>query len=55
MYFKVIAGLIGLAMLLAFLAVPVIKLKDLALALVVLVGVAMAGYEFFEQLRGKDE
>ena len=55
MNFKVFTGLLGLAMLLAFLAVPVIKLKDLTLALVVLVGVAMAGYELFEQLRGKDE
>jgi hypothetical protein len=42
-------------MLLGFLAVPVIKLKDPALAIVVLVGVVMAAYEFFEQLRSKDE
>jgi len=55
MNFKLFTGLLGLAMLLGFLAVPVIKLKDLALAIVVLVGVAMAAYEFFEQLRNKDE
>ena len=55
MNFKLFTGLLGLTMLLAFLAVPVIKLKDLSLAIVVLVGVAMAAYEFFEQLRGKDE
>ena len=55
MNFKVIAGLIGLAMLLAFLLPPVIKLQKLALALVVLIGFAMAAYEFYEQLRDKDD
>lgn len=55
MKFKVISGLIGLVMLVAFLAPPVIKLQKFALAVVVLIGVAMAAYEFFEQLRGKDE
>ncbi len=39
MNFKVIAGLIGLVMLLAFLVPPVIKLQKLALAVVVLIGV----------------
>lgn len=52
---KVIAGLIGLTMLLLFLAPPVVKLKDFALTVVVLIGVAMAVYEFYEQLRDKDD
>lgn len=52
--FKSIAGLLGLLMLLAFLLPPVIKLKKLALACVVLIGVAMAAYEFYESLRSKD-
>lgn len=55
MNFKVFAGLIGLIMLIAFLAPPVIKLQKLALAVVVLIGVAMAAYEFFENLRSKDD
>ncbi|MCF8199985.1 MAG: hypothetical protein K9J42_14560 [Sulfuritalea sp.] len=55
MKFKVIAGLIGLIMLLLFLAPPALKLKSFALASVILIGVGMAAYEFFEQLRSKDD
>ena len=55
MKFKTIAGLIGLVLLVAFLAPPVIKLQKLALAVVVLIGVVMAAYEFFEQLRSDDD
>lgn len=54
MKFRTIAGLTGLLMLLLFLAPPVIKLQKIALAVVVLIGVAMAAYEFFEQLRSDD-
>jgi hypothetical protein len=55
MNFKVVAGLIGLVALLAFLAPPVIKLHNLALTVVVLIGAAMAVYEFVENVRNKDE
>lgn len=55
MKFKTIAGLIGLVMLIAFVAPPVIKLQKLALAVVVLIGVAMAVYEYVEHLRSKDD
>lgn len=52
--FKTLAGLVGLLMLLVFLIPPVIKLKKIALAIVILIGIAMAVYEFYEQLRNKD-
>lgn len=55
MKFKSIAGLVGLILVLAFLAPPVIKLKNIALTLVVLIGVAMAVYECIENLRTKDD
>ncbi len=55
MNIKLIAGLIGLLALLAFLAPPIIKLKDAALVIVVLIGAAMAVYEFIETLRSKDD
>lgn len=55
MSFKMIAGLIGLLALLAFLAPPVIKLKSAALTLVIVVGAAMAAYEYYENIRGKDD
>lgn len=52
--FKALAGLLGLLMLLAFLLPPVIKLKKIALICVALIGIAMAVYEFYENLRSKD-
>ncbi|MHB1359641.1 MAG: hypothetical protein ACYCWC_08690 [Rhodocyclaceae bacterium] len=55
MNIKLITGLVGLVGLLAFLAPPLLKLKSLPLTLVVLVGVAMAAYEFIEHVRGKEE
>lgn len=55
MTFKSIAGLIGLVLLLAFLAPPVIKLKNIALLVVALIGAGMAVYEYIENLRGKDD
>ena len=52
MNIKLITGLVGLVALLAFLAPPLLKLKSLPLTLVVLIGVAMAAYEFIEHVRG---
>lgn len=55
MNFKIFTGLVGLVLLLAFLAPPVIKLQKLALAVVVLIGAGMAVYEFIENVRSKDD
>jgi hypothetical protein len=55
MKFRTIAGLLGLLLLVGFLLPPIIKLKKLALAIVVLIGIGMAAYEFYESLRGKEE
>jgi len=53
-FFKTLVGLCGLVLLIAFMAPPVIKLKALSLGLIVLIGLAMAGYEFYESLKNKD-
>jgi len=55
MTFKTIAGLLGLLLLVAFLLPPALKLKSVSLSLVMLVGVGMAAYEYYEYLRHKDE
>lgn len=55
MTFKTIAGLLGLLLLLAFLLPPALKLKSIPLTLVMLVGIGMAVYEYYEYLRHKDE
>lgn len=51
MKFKTVAGLLGLLMLIAFLAPPVIKLKKISLIVVALIGIGMAAYEFIENQR----
>ena len=55
MNFKLFAGLIGLLLVLAFLLPPIIKLKKIALVIIVLIGIAMALYEYYENLRSKDD
>jgi ABC-type iron transport system FetAB permease component len=55
MNFKTIAGLVGLLALVGFLLPAIFKLKSVALSLVVLAGIAMAAYEYYENLRHKDD
>lgn len=52
---KIVMGLIALSMAIAFFAVPIVKLKDPALVIVVLIGVAMMVYNFIEVVREKDD
>jgi uncharacterized membrane protein len=55
MLIKAITGLIGLILAIAFFSVPAWKLRDPALAIVILIGIAMIVYEYWEQLHEKDE
>lgn len=55
MWLKAIAGLTGLILVIGFLVIPAWKLKETALIVVVLIGIAMMGYEFYEQLHEKDD
>jgi hypothetical protein len=52
--FKFIYGLIGLILVIGFLAVPIVKLPEPSLIIVVLIGIVMAVYEFVEELGKKD-
>jgi len=52
---KILAGLLGMVLMVMFLAVPVIKLKDVPMAIVMLIGIAAMVYYFIEVVRGKDE
>jgi 4-hydroxybenzoate polyprenyltransferase len=52
---KIIMGLVALGMALAFFAVPILKLKEPALIIVILIGVAMMVYNFIEVVREKDD
>jgi len=52
---KIVMGLIALAMALAFFAPPAIKLKDPAMIIVILIGVAAMIWNFIEVVREKDD
>jgi hypothetical protein len=51
---KWIFGLISMALMVAFVGAIVMKLKDPALAIVVVIGLALMVYDFIEFLREKD-
>jgi len=52
---RIVMGLVAMAMALAFFAPPIIKLKEPAMTIIILIGVAAMVYDFFEVVRGKDE
>ena len=52
---KIVMGLIAIGFAAAFFAVPIIKLKEPALVIVVLIGVAAMVYNFIEVVREKDD
>ena len=55
MLLKLIAGFAGMILLLVFVGIPAWKLKEIPLVIVIVIGVAMMAYEFWEQVREKDE
>jgi len=55
MLLKLLAGLVGMVLLLVFLGIPAVKLRETPLIIVILIGVARVAYEFWEQIREKDE
>jgi hypothetical protein len=52
---KILMGVFAIGVAIAFFAVPVIKLKDPALLIVILIGVGAMVYNFIEVLREKDD
>ncbi len=52
---KIVMGVIALAMALAFFAPPIVKLKDPAMIIVILIGVAAMVYSVIEFVREKDD
>ncbi|HSE01192.1 MAG TPA: hypothetical protein VLB72_10710 [Burkholderiales bacterium] len=55
MLFRVIAALVALVFLLGFLLPYVMKMKDLALGAVILVGLALMARDLLDTFREKDE
>ena len=52
---RFLMGVIAIGLAVAFFAVPVIKLKDPALIIVILIGVAAMVYNFIEVMREKED
>ncbi len=55
MALKILAGIIATALVLAFLAPPVLKLKDVALTGVIVVGVVMMLVDLWQSLQSRDD
>lgn len=55
MTIKIVAGIVAAALLILFVGPVVIKLKDVALGVVVLVGLTMMIVDILQDLRSKDD
>lgn len=55
MPFKIIASIVAAALLLIFIGPVVVKLKDIALSCVVLIGVAMMVVDIWHALRSEED
>jgi hypothetical protein len=51
---KLVFGVIAMLLVLGFLGVIAFKLKEVSLAVIVLIGAAMMAYDLWESLREKD-
>ncbi len=55
MVFKILASIVAALLLLIFIGPVVVKLKDIALTVVVLIGVVMMATDIWNSFRSRDE
>lgn len=55
MTFKVVAGVVAMGLALAFLMPPILKLKDPALAIVIMIGVVLMAIDLWQSIQSKDD
>jgi hypothetical protein len=55
MPFKILAGVVAVALMVAYLMPPVFKLKDAALGIVICIGLAMMLVDLWQSLQSKDD
>jgi hypothetical protein len=55
MPFKIFAGIVAMALTIAYLLPPVFKLKDTALGVVILFGLALMVLDVVQSLKSKDD
>ena len=52
---KIAAGLVAAGLMLAYLLAPVFKLKEIELAIVILIGLAMMFVDLWQSMKSKDD
>jgi hypothetical protein len=55
MTFKIVAGLVALALMLGYLLPPVFKLKEIDLSIAIVIGLAMAVVDLWQSLRSQED
>jgi len=55
MPFKIFAAIVAVVLMLGFLGAPVFKLKEVALGVVILIGIVMMLVDLWQSLQSKDE
>ena len=55
MAFRIFAGIVAIVLFIAFVAPVAIKLKEISLGAVILIGVGLMVWDLWETLRAKDE
>ena len=55
MAIKIVAALVSIGLMLAYLSPVVFKLKDLALGVVILIGISMMLVDLWQSLQSKDD
>ncbi len=55
MFFKILSSIVAAALLIIFIGPVVVKLKDVALTVVVMIGVVMMATDIWQTLQSKDE
>lgn len=55
MIVKILAGIVAVVLMVGYMAVPVIKLKEIPLAIVGLISIGMMAWDLWDSIRRKDE
>jgi hypothetical protein len=55
MAMKIVAAVVAVALMLAYLLPYVTKMEDIALSAVILIGIAMMGVDLWQSLQSKDD
>ena len=55
MAFKILGGVVALVLAIGYLVPPIYKLKDVALASIVAIGIVMMGIDLWQSLQSKDD